>query len=107
MANFDAQCAADGWTAGDKTSGTGGKGWEDHGSPGKPAPIPSAMAAAPAPARGSVVPRGSVARLIAPIMNPSHKVHHVLKRVKAGFPGLLWALDGVSTRVLTREEVRV
>ena len=103
MANFDAQCAADGWTAGDKTSGTGGKGWEDHGSPGKPAPTPSAKAAA----RGSVVPRGSVARLIAPIMNPSHKVHHMLKRVTAGLPGLLWDLDGVSTRVLTREEVRI
>ena len=93
--------------AGGKTSWTGGQGCEDHGSPGKPAPIPSAMAAAPAPARGSVVPRGSVARLIAPIMNPSHKVHHMLKRVTAGFPVLLWALDGVPARVLTREEVRV
>ena len=57
--------------------------------------------------RRSVVPRGSVAGLIAPIMNPDHKVHHLLKRVTAGYPGLLWALDGVSNRVLTREEVRV
>ena len=107
MANFDAQWAAGGWTAGGKTSWTGGKGCEDHGSPGMPAPIPRAMAAAPAPARGSVVPRGSVARLIAPIMDPSHKVHHILKRVTAGCPGLLWALDGVSSRVPKREEVRV
>ena len=107
MPDFDAQRAADGWTEGGKTSWTGGKGCEDHGSPGKPAPIPSAMAAAPAPARGSVVPRGSVARLIAPIMNPDHKVHHLLKRVTAGYPGLWWAFDGVSNRVLTREEVHL
>ena len=43
-------------------------------------------------------------RLVAPILDPRHQVHHNLKRVTAGEPGLLWALNGVAERRLTRDE---
>ena len=44
-------------------------------------------------------------RLVAPILDPRHQVHHNLKRVTAGEPGFLWALNGVAERRLTRDKV--
>ena len=42
---------------------------------------------------------------MAPILDPQHQVHHVLKRVLGAKPGALWAFEGVSEQKLSEEEV--